>query len=1103
MQSMPTYMRHYLLLLTCIIINSLTYSFSQNPITFNGSYLTEHYSSEDYNSSAQVWSATSDERGIMYFGTNRHLVVYDGKTWQKFQARNRSIFRSLATDSNNIVYAGSYNEFGRFLPDSAGGFRYESISKLLPDSLQGFRDVWKTLPSSHGVYFLSVEYIFRYFNENLTVIPKGITPLFGSNINDTIWYVDKNFGLGAIIGGKIKVYPNAEILAKRKSGIVNILNGGTNKLRIITQNRGMFIYNIGDKKLIQDSLQYGLEKYLEKNEVYTAVHLGGSRIALGTIRGGIVIINKNGDLVRIINKARGLKAGSIYALHADKFQNLWAMGSNGIDQIFTNYPAHRYTEKHGLIGYPTNVIQHKGKTYIATLKGLCYIDGYQLNTTNDRHPVHHIKTITESCWSFTIINDQLFVTTSKGIYQVTDNSARMILPNRFTFSMVASKKHAKRVYIGLQKGMATANIRFAKNGNASISNFREIPAVNARVLAIVEGKNNRVWLGTHTSGLQLVTFIGDSPSNYKITRFNEKNGLPKILNNTSPFYIRKKLYIGTKKGLYKPVNLSTPTDSLIRFTYDNQYNPVLSRDTVPVSQFASINDTTFLVDADELGYLHMGKKQKNFITAPFKRIRNEVSHYSYNSNHKIMNICTPDAYYVFNREKNIHYDQPFRPLIRRVTFGNDSLVFEGNFTNKQYLDKIYTKQSADFTPIIKYKNNNLTINYAPAFYTENQKIQYQYKIEGFDENYANWTNKTQATYTNLPEGQYVFKLRAKNIYGVTGLAAPYSFTIEPPWYRTVWAYIFYTLIGILVLIAILRLYTYALQKQNRRLDKMVKQRTKELKERNEEIEQQKEEIRVQKDELEIHKNHLEQLVDKRTEELKKAKERAEESDNLKSAFLANMSHEIRTPMNSIVGYADLLVEEEDKNLQQQFATLINDNINNLLNLINNVVELSRFETGNLEAKKQEVDVDEILQDTYRSYLDRFKEKNIALKIEKDTADQAKIISDKERLHQILLHLTDNALKYTTQGEVIIGRKKQDTDIVFYVKDTGVGMSKKGVEMVFERFTKLEEDRKKLYRGAGIGLALSQKIVHLLGGEIWIESEEGKGTTVYFSVPVEQ
>jgi signal transduction histidine kinase len=230
-----------------------------------------------------------------------------------------------------------------------------------------------------------------------------------------------------------------------------------------------------------------------------------------------------------------------------------------------------------------------------------------------------------------------------------------------------------------------------------------------------------------------------------------------------------------------------------------------------------------------------------------------------------------------------------------------------------------------------------------------------------------------------------------------------------------------------------------------------------------------------------------------------AKEHAEESDRLKTSFLANMSHEIRTPMNSIMGFASLLPEEESKELITNYANIIVQNSEQLVHIIDDIVLYSRLQTGLLSYQPHSFDALKLLSDVKQSFsLPEFM-KGIDLEIETDTEGAVLIHSDYDKLRQIFTNLVSNAFKYTCRGKITIGFSKQAGEIVFYVKDTGIGIPPNELEKVFGRFYRGSNVNKGAIGGTGLGLSIVEELMQLLGGRIWVESEEGKGSVFYFTI----
>ena len=276
--------------------------------------------------------------------------------------------------------------------------------------------------------------------------------------------------------------------------------------------------------------------------------------------------------------------------------------------------------------------------------------------------------------------------------------------------------------------------------------------------------------------------------------------------------------------------------------------------------------------------------------------------------------------------------------------------------------------------------------------------------------------------------------------------------------------------------------------------------------------------KLAEEELKNHRNHLEELVTQRTQELEEiniqlneAKNKAEKSDKLKSAFLANMSHEIRTPMNAIIGFSGLLKENhitEDK--KDEYIDVIVNKGNLLLNIINDIIDISKVEADELEINKSACDVNKVTDEiflTFQQTKETMQKSHIDLRMVKpNTEEDLTIFTDPLRLKQILTNLVDNALKFTHEGYVEISYYITGTEdkrkLKFCVKDTGIGIPEDKLDIVYNRFRQVDDSSTREFGGTGLGLTISKKLVELMGGNIGIESKEGEGSTFYFSIPYE-
>jgi PAS domain S-box-containing protein len=240
----------------------------------------------------------------------------------------------------------------------------------------------------------------------------------------------------------------------------------------------------------------------------------------------------------------------------------------------------------------------------------------------------------------------------------------------------------------------------------------------------------------------------------------------------------------------------------------------------------------------------------------------------------------------------------------------------------------------------------------------------------------------------------------------------------------------------------------------------------------------------------------------REHELTLTKERAEESDKLKSAFLANMSHEIRTPMNGILGFAELLREEKlTGEEQKEYISIIQKSGARMLNIINDIIDISKIESGQVHANIKESNINEQIEYIFTFFKPEAEAKGIQLLFVNTLLLKESIIkTDREKVFAILTNLVKNAIKYSDKGPIEIGYLVKGEYLEFFVKDAGIGIAGDRQEAIFERFIQADIEDKRAYQGAGLGLAISKAYVEMLGGKIWVESEVGKGSSFYFTLP---
>jgi len=834
-------MRYILALL--LIINFCFYSFAQ--FNKNGLPFITNYSPQTYEASEQNWAIVQDNRGIMYFGNNDHgILEYDGVNWRKIPIKNNTIVRSLAIDSLGVIYVGSVNDFGYLSYNNSGKAHYESLLYLVDSSKSDFADVWKTFVGDSGVYFSSEKYIFNYANQKLKQYPTQ-GAIFSFAVNNNIFIGSYKKGLLTLNKGEVTQAKGGDFFMGK--GIYT-LNNFNHKIVIGTYPEGLFNYDVLNGKTERAFNGKYINKFVNDYQIYQSCIYDSIQMLFGTIQNGVILINEKGDITHHYNMDNGLQDETIINLYTDITKNVWLALNNGISKIEQNSALGLFSDMQGIRGNVVDICEFNGRIFVATTLGVFYQNNEKNNTPN----FIQIENLKVSCLSLLPINysndNHLLVGTNYGLYRINSDFSvnyidKQIIPKekelKTNYIQKLYKSHINKdeVYVATFEGVFSIKYNQKKWGF-----IKYFPLEGFDIRYIVEDENDNIWFATFMNGI--IKCVGADTS--KMVFYGIEQGLPSMNQNILGI-IDRHLAVGTKRGLYI---YSEDND---RFIKDSSFQNI-DYSIYYFNQDQSGN-VWFSADKDQKRWVEMYEnKSKNYNKndIPFKRLPNQLIDVIFHATSGITWFGSSSGLSSFNSRFHCNYAEPFNCLIRKLTTQNDSILFEGAFY-KEFSDGVKsstTKQNNIFKLNLDYAYNDLTFEFAAPYFVNEQKTKYSFVLEGYkDDEWSKWSSETKAIYTNLNEGKYTFKAKAKNIYAVESSIAEFSFTIAPPWYRTILAFVFYGIIGILIIYIIVKIYTHKLELDKIRLEGIVHERTAEIRKQKEDIEQKNELLEKQKAEI--------------------------------------------------------------------------------------------------------------------------------------------------------------------------------------------------------------------------------------------------------------
>ncbi len=782
-----------------------------------------HYSRNDFHADGQFWTMTKDTNGILYFGNNDGVLVFDGERWQKITLPNHSTVRSLITSNDGSVHAGGFNQIGVIEKDSLGNYYYASQNDELKLENEKIENLWQ-------VHYFKEYLIYRAFNELIVIAGNTATHIQANNrfiysgiVGDSFLVQDINYGIMEFDPQTMslkKAFESSEI----EETVVAFLPTDAEHEVMIVLKSGK-IYKADRIKGVV-TLWKNLFSQEEQEQIITAISYNQDYL-LGTLSSKILMLNSKGKLTRTPPAFSKLFNSTVLSINADqKEASLWVLMNNGLDFVEFNSPVSHLFDASSI----SDIYVDSKKLYLATNTGVFYSEfdplNYNFNTLN----FQKIQNLEGQAWSVIKENGKILIGHDKGLFYLEGEKPVQIGAANGIWKIIPVNGKPENFIAAGYNGLYT--LTYSKDAwilGEKIKGFNE----SGRDILQTED-NKTFWVCHGYKGVYRLKLNDDLTRVYALEHFTDQNGLQ------SPFNVNvtrwgQKVIFTTNTGIYtfnSQSNKFIPYDTL---------NSILSPKYNTRKIFKRDSKVWFVQD-DEVGYFNINSQKADLHKNLFLNLKGSLNRGMesiWPLNEQQVLVGSTNGLFLYDTKESTQKLKP-TTIITGVTYTKNQ--------NQDFKAVPLGQKTQISNPI-----DILRFEFAAPQLTPSSKKEFQYKLVGVDSDWSNWDRNAFKEYTHPLPGDYTFKVRSRNLIGQTAGETSYNFSIPSPWYQTTTAYVLY-IMGLIGL-TILTIFLVDKKISKERLkEKLVAQKSKKL------LELEIEQLKLEQDKARIkkHKQELEE-----------------------------------------------------------------------------------------------------------------------------------------------------------------------------------------------------------------------------------------------------